>query len=57
MISNYMSYYKDLPPMFHLLGLNIYFDDILIICILFFLYNEDVNDPYLFLILVLLLMN
>lgn len=57
MISNYMSYYKDLPPMFHLLGLNIYFDDILIICILFFLYNEEVNDPYLFLILVLLLMN
>lgn len=48
---------QDSSPMFNLLGLNIYFDDILIICVLFFLYNEGVNDPYLFLTLVLLLMS
>ena len=48
---------QDASPMFNLLGVNIYFDDILIVCILFFLYNENVNDPYLFLVLVLLLMS
>lgn len=48
---------QDSSPMSNLLGLNIYFDDILIICVLFFLYNEGVNDPYLFLTLVLLLMS
>ncbi len=44
-------------PIFNLLGLNIYFDDILIVCILFFLYNEHVDDPFLFITLVLLLMS
>lgn len=44
-------------PMFNLLGLNIYFDDILIVCILFFLYSEHVDDPFLFIVLVLLLMS
>lgn len=48
---------QDSSPIFNLFGLNIYFDDILIVCILFFLYNENVNDPSLFLILVLLLMS
>ena len=49
--------FQDFSPLFNLLGLNIYFDDILIICILFFLYNEGVNDPYLFFNLILLLMS
>ncbi len=44
-------------PIFNLLGLNIYFDDILIVCILFFLYNEHVDDPFLFITLILLLMS
>lgn len=44
-------------PIFNLLGLNIYFDDILIVCILFFLYSEHVDDPFLFIVLVLLLMS
>ena len=35
---------------------NLYYDDVLILCILFFLYNEKVNDPYLFFTLVLLLL-
>lgn len=49
--------FQDVQPIFNLMGINVYFDDVLIICILFFLYNEGVNDPYLFLVLVLLLMS
>lgn len=41
---------------FEILGLKLYFDDVLIICILFFLYNEGVKDDELFLCLVLLLL-
>ena len=39
----------------NLFGINLYFDDILIICLLFFLYNEHVHDEELFLCLILLL--
>lgn len=49
--------FQGVQPIFNLMGINVYFDDVLIICILFFLYNEGVNDPYLFLVLVLLLMS
>ena len=41
---------------FELFGLKLYFDDILIICILFFLYNEKVQDEELFICLILLLL-
>lgn len=44
-------------PIFNILGIDIFFDDILILSILFFLYKEQVNDPYLFFTLILLLMN
>ena len=47
---------QELPPLFSFFGINLYFDDVLILCILFFLYNEKVNDPYLFFTLVLLLL-
>ena len=40
---------------FEIFGLKLYFDDILIICILFFLYNEKVHDDELFICLILLL--
>lgn len=40
---------------FEIFGLKIFFDDVLILCILFFLYNEDVKDYELFLCLILLL--
>lgn len=43
-------------PLFSILGINLFFDDILILCILFFLYNENVNDPFLYIILILLLL-
>lgn len=38
-------------------GLKLYFDDILIICILFFLYTEGVQDEKLFICLILLLLS
>ncbi len=47
---------SDNVPVFSLLGINLYFDDVLLILVIFFLYNENVNDPYLFIILILLLL-
>lgn len=41
---------------FEIFGLKLHYDDILIICLLFFLYNEGVNDQYLFIALILLLL-
>lgn len=41
---------------FEIFGLKLYFDDILIICILFFLYTEKVHDDELFICLILLLL-
>lgn len=41
---------------FELFGLKLYFDDILLICLIFFLYEEGVKDDELFLSLVLLLL-
>ena len=42
---------------FELFGLKLHFDDILIICILYFLYTEGVQDQELFLCLILLLLS
>lgn len=42
---------------FELLGIKLYFDDILLICLIFFLYTEGVQDEMLFLALVLLLLS
>lgn len=42
---------------FEILGIKLYFDDILIICLLFFLYQEGVKDQYLFISLILLLLS
>lgn len=38
-------------------GIKLYFDDVLILSLLFFLYQEDVKDEWLFLSLVLLLIS
>ena len=40
---------------FEILGIKLYLDDIIILCILFFLYKEDVKDEMLYIILFLLL--
>ena len=42
---------------FEIFGLKLYFDDILIICILYFLYTEGVQDQELFICLILLLLS
>lgn len=43
--------------LFEFFGVKLYFDDILLICLIFFLYNEGVKDEYLFIVLVLLLLS
>ena len=40
---------------FEIFGITLHFDDILIICLLFFLYNEGVHDTMLFISLIFLL--
>lgn len=44
-------------PILEILGIKLYLDDIIILCLLFFLYNEGVKDEMLFLSLILLLLN
>ena len=48
---------EDSEYFFEIFGLRLHFDDVLIICILFFLYSEQVHDDELFLVLVLLLIS
>lgn len=38
-------------------GIKLHFDDILLICLIFFLYKQNVNDPLLFIALILLLLS
>lgn len=42
---------------FNLFGLKLYHDDILLMGLIFFLYQEDVKDQYLFFALILLLLS
>ena len=42
---------------FDFLGIRLYFDDLLIIGLLIFLYNEEVKDTYLYIALILLLLS
>ena len=42
---------------FDLFGIKLYFDDVLILSLLFFLYKEEVKDEGLFLALILLLIS
>jgi len=43
--------------LFEIFGIKLYFDDILLICLIFFLYNEGVQDQFLFIALILLLLS
>ncbi len=43
--------------LFEFFGLKIYMDDLLIICVLLFLYQEGIQDEYLFISLILLLLS
>ena len=40
-----------------IMGIRLYFDDLLLIGIIFFLYNEKIEDNYLFISLILLLLS
>lgn len=42
---------------FEILGLKLHFDDLLLICLIIFLYNEGVKDQFLFISLILLLLS
>lgn len=42
---------------FSFFGIDLHFDDILLICLLIFLYNEGVQDQFLFIALILLLLS
>lgn len=44
-------------PILSIAGLKLYLDDLIIMCLLFFLYKEDVKDEMLFIILILLLLS
>lgn len=45
----------DYDKCFEIFGLKLYFDDLLILALLFFLYQEEVKDTYLYMALILLL--
>lgn len=42
---------------FEVFGIKLHYDDILLICLIFFLYNEGIKDEFLFIALVLLLLS
>ena len=44
-------------PIFEILGMELYLDDILIVGLIIFLYKEGVQDEMLFIILIMLLLN
>ena len=48
---------KKANELFEIFGIKLYFDDILLICLIFFLYNEGVKDYYLFISLILFLLS
>ena len=48
---------NDASFLFDLFGIKIYIDDALIICLLFFLFQEHIQDEGLFIVLILLLLS
>ncbi|MBR1802733.1 MAG: hypothetical protein IJ777_02015 [Clostridia bacterium] len=48
---------EDEEPFFEIFGLKLYYDDMLLIGLIFFLYQEEVKDQYLFIALILLLLS
>lgn len=52
---NYLGLLDKNKPVFELMNMQLFLDDIIIICILFFLYNQQVNDEILYILLIMLL--
>lgn len=48
---------NEYSPFFSIFGIDLYFDDILILALLLFLNTEDVKDSYLYIVLIMLLFN
>ncbi len=48
---------KNDDVLFEIFGLKLFYDDVLLICLIFFLYQEGVEDQYLFIALILLLLS
>lgn len=48
---------KDDNPIFEFMGISLYFDDILLICLLFFLFEEGIDDQWLYIAIILLLLS
>lgn len=44
-------------PIFEIFGIKLFFDDLLLIALLLFLYNEKIDDKYLFFALIMLLLS
>ena len=55
--SDFLNKGQDNDDCFEIFGLKLYSDDLLIIFLLFFLYNENVKDTYLYIALILLLIS
>jgi len=49
--------YTSEKPFLEFMGISLYFDDVLILCLLFFLFQEGVEDMFLYMALCLLLMS
>ena len=56
-VNNIENSQNDSEECFEIFGLKLYFDDLLIIALLFFLYQEEVKDTYLYIALILLLLS
>ena len=54
---NFDGFYNINNSIFDLFGIRLFLDDIIIICILIFLFQEDVKDEMLYLILIMLLLS
>lgn len=55
--NNNTSIDNDFDKCFEIFGIKLYFDDLLILGLLFFLYQEEVKDTYLYMALILLLIS
>lgn len=56
-VNNIENIDDDSEGCFEIFGLKLHFDDLLIIALLFFLYQEEVKDTYLYIALILLLLS
>ena len=54
---NTKHYYDNHNLVFEIFDIKLFFDDVLLISLIFFLYDEGVHDQYLFIALILLLLS